>query len=381
MTRISFNLRREHLQSIASSVAEEVEAATWGYGSWRDVCERLSGAFPGSSCLIFGEDPVDQRVNYCTAINIDQKQIDAYSNYFAFRNPWIDIFRHRTGDYCAVSERDYPSRLLGKTEFYNDFIMKIPNFTASTGISLNLDTSLTFRFPLHYAIAQAPQYDAAAEIVMKQLVGPIKRSVHAVQRLQSITEGQLAIAALIERRNALSFVIDAAMKLQEANEDAAKAFSRGDFLLARQNKVSFADPVLTRMVSARVRDLAANVASEVSTMAHRNDAGHWLISFSRLPVLRLNPLLAGRALILVQIRNLRPDRQPPPDLHEFSRLFRLTPAEEKLCAQLAQGYTLTEAATSLGIKVETARDRIKTIFDKTALRRQADLVALLQRSL
>lgn len=367
------------MQAVSAAVAEEIEAAAWGHSSWTDVCERLSEAFPGSCCVMFSENPVDEILNHFSAHNVEQQQIDAYSEYFAFRNPWTDIFRHRPSEYIAVSEREYPARLLGKTEFYNDFVRKIPNFDASTGLNLNLGVSQAFRFPLHYSVASAPLYDAPAEFVMKGLVGPLKRSVNTMHTVQSKAETQIAVAALVDRRDAISFVVDPVMRLIDANDEALKALSDGGFLRSRQGRISFQDTVLTERVGACVRELASRPDSEVSAFSHGNDSGHWLIAFNRLPVLRFNPLLGGRQQILIQLRNIRPDRQRPPDLREFSRLFHLTPAEERLCIHLASGASLTEAAVALGITVETARFRIKSIFQKTGAHRQSALISMLRQ--
>jgi len=43
---------------------------------------------------------------------------------------------------------------------------------------------------------------------------------------------------------------------------------------------------------------------------------------------------------------------------------------------VAQGITLDEASARLGLRVETVRTRLKTIFEKTDTHRQADLVRL-----
>lgn len=86
-----------------------------------------------------------------------------------------------------------------------------------------------------------------------------------------------------------------------------------------------------------------------------------------------SPFLCARALLLLE-EIVRPARS---DWQVFSRAFRLTPAEARLAALLAIGETLENAADTLGVTKETARSRIKSIFQKTDTHRQATLVALL----
>jgi DNA-binding CsgD family transcriptional regulator/PAS domain-containing protein len=57
------------------------------------------------------------------------------------------------------------------------------------------------------------------------------------------------------------------------------------------------------------------------------------------------------------------------------RLFGLTAAEARVCERLVGGATVDEIARALGIGVETVRTHLKSIFAKTGVGRQAELVA------
>jgi DNA-binding CsgD family transcriptional regulator len=57
------------------------------------------------------------------------------------------------------------------------------------------------------------------------------------------------------------------------------------------------------------------------------------------------------------------------------RLFGLTRAEARLCERLVAGMSVEEAAADLGLKIPTIRTQLKSIFAKTGVARQAELVA------
>jgi DNA-binding CsgD family transcriptional regulator len=61
--------------------------------------------------------------------------------------------------------------------------------------------------------------------------------------------------------------------------------------------------------------------------------------------------------------------------------FGLTPAEVRLVLRLVSGDSLRSAAKALGIKYETVRTHLKSIFQKTGTRRQAELVIVVIRAL
>jgi DNA-binding CsgD family transcriptional regulator len=62
-------------------------------------------------------------------------------------------------------------------------------------------------------------------------------------------------------------------------------------------------------------------------------------------------------------------------------LFKLTPAEARLLAQLVSGACLAEAALNLGIAEATARTYRNHVFTKTGVSRRADLIVLVGRLL
>ena len=66
-------------------------------------------------------------------------------------------------------------------------------------------------------------------------------------------------------------------------------------------------------------------------------------------------------------------------LKTAARLFGFSRAEHAMCEHLMRGATLAEAADALQIAKETARSRLKSIFAKAGVARQADLLLLLAK--
>lgn len=62
------------------------------------------------------------------------------------------------------------------------------------------------------------------------------------------------------------------------------------------------------------------------------------------------------------------------------QLFNLTKAETALAMELANGLSLEEAAEELNIRRNTARAHLRSIFSKTGVRRQTELVRILLNS-
>ena len=68
-----------------------------------------------------------------------------------------------------------------------------------------------------------------------------------------------------------------------------------------------------------------------------------------------------------------------PTESQVKSAFGLSSGESRLVICLAGGQTLQDAAHACGISYETARKRIKVVFEKTDTRRQSELIALVLR--
>jgi len=93
-----------------------------------------------------------------------------------------------------------------------------------------------------------------------------------------------------------------------------------------------------------------------------------------VPLVSSGPLNERRAAIW--ILNTEPQL---PDEDLLAALFRLSRAEARLAIGLLKGLSAAECAAQSGVGVATIRSQLHSIFSKTGVRRQAQLVALLSR--
>ena len=84
---------------------------------------------------------------------------------------------------------------------------------------------------------------------------------------------------------------------------------------------------------------------------------------------------AGGARFVMTLNALGPKPGPPAPV--LAKIFGFTTAEARLACVMARGTPCNIAAQELNISRETARNQLKSIFDKTDTHRQCALVALL----
>jgi DNA-binding CsgD family transcriptional regulator/PAS domain-containing protein len=77
-------------------------------------------------------------------------------------------------------------------------------------------------------------------------------------------------------------------------------------------------------------------------------------------------------LVLVDL-----EQRPRPPQEALRTSFELTPAEARIAVRVGAGEDLVSIADELGIAKETARRQLASVFQKTGVNRQAELVSLL----
>ncbi|KRB21313.1 helix-turn-helix transcriptional regulator [Mesorhizobium loti] len=123
-----------------------------------------------------------------------------------------------------------------------------------------------------------------------------------------------------------------------------------------------------------IGDAQVGIEGPIADNAHQ-------IGIVRLPgVSGFRSLFSGGPLFLLIVRNLSTPAKAT-TIADLAPAFGLTPAEQRLCEVLLLGHPPKEAADMLGIASETARHRLKAIFQKTDTHKQSELIALLGRLL
>jgi DNA-binding CsgD family transcriptional regulator len=97
----------------------------------------------------------------------------------------------------------------------------------------------------------------------------------------------------------------------------------------------------------------------------------------KLPTLSANPLAPAQAAVVL----IDPRAKAVTPEASLKRAFGLTQAEARLASRMAAGASLEQICDRLGIAKETGRNQLKSIFAKTGVNRQAELVLLMSRML
>jgi DNA-binding CsgD family transcriptional regulator len=100
-----------------------------------------------------------------------------------------------------------------------------------------------------------------------------------------------------------------------------------------------------------------------------------------LPLNRIGSLDASDQLACGVVFITDPDRTDNPILEPLRRAFNLTHREAQMVIAIAHGHGLQAAADTMGVALTTARSQLQQAFAKTGTKHQAELAALVHRTL
>ena len=367
----------DRITAIATAAAEALELAAFGAEPWELTLKLLNAEFPNAYFALVNQDFLNDRMNQAMAWNIDPALMESYGEYYAFINPYQALWTSVKSGGILNSEAVYPASNIRNSEFYNDWLFKAEGRTAGIGLKIDASPTDTIYLPMHAPEGYIERYDRPFTEILTRLRGPLERAIRISRALQEAGDGIAARVALAGNDRDPAFVVDRAMRLLDANSAATALLQRAGFVSFRGGRLRFHDKALAERLVHLARDMASSALSQTSRVGW-DGGGKWLISLTRLPVGQVERVIAPRAQILITLKDLA---QVPPsgDLTEFARLFSLTPAETRLAAALGDGMALGDAATSLGITFETARQRLKQVFRKTGTAKQSELCVMLAR--
>ena len=168
-------------------------------------------------------------------------------------------------------------------------------------------------------------------------------------------------------------------------------------LINRHGKAFKLNPTAERVLASDFQISNGNLVSKnLSASTELNQALHqllWNSTSGRFSPPVCFPRATGRPLLAYPMRpsslaaNALSDCQAivifvdltvaRPSEEVLKSAFRLTEAEARLAARIASGETLEQVMDSLAIAKETGRSRLKSIFAKLGVNRQAELVVVL----
>ncbi len=352
-----------------------IEPRTWSrvMGLVRDSTQALTSSFNQHD---FGRD--EHRI--LEVYPDDPAARLEYSQRYGAISPFAKpLLRKRAGWVGSGSELIGEDELV-RTEYYSDFLRKLDLHYSMAVQVMNGNQSLaTISF---FRNERAGQFDQQDHALLATLAPHFERALIMSSRLNALEARISDLESALDRTPSAMILLDGTGRCLLANR-AAKAIldQRCGLSLERSGERSM---LAARGAgeSSRLRE-AISLAIAAGEGKSTRSAGAVLISRpGRRPLhvvvapFRSEIGMAPRnAAVIVFLDD--PEQKAALPSEVLRMLFGLTPAEIRLALSILDGQSLAEAAETYRVTQETIRSQVKSIFQKTGTRRQAELMRLL----
>ena len=289
--------------------------------------------------------------------------------------------------FALSAELDRPGIIENVDPGQDEALLELQEILSKNGIVSRART-VALRTPRHLAFIglgrrqEKKPFDLDALRYVREVSPHFRRAIQVAYRLRTTEQLAYPIQEILDRFTYGVFLVDRSLRVAYMNAEGSRMLRELGALNLRRRILTAASPKES-LALEKLLDGAIKTA-----LGQGSDIGGWLTLHDTLgaPILYLDvtPLRISniasdgasqspRAMIVAR----RPESSLtllPETLREH---FRLSPAEARLAIALAQGDSLKEIAEQRGVTFGTVRAQLASIFDKTGVHRQSELVKLL----
>ena len=227
---------------------------------------------------------------------------------------------------------------------------------------------------------QKPNFSANERALCASFLPHLRRASqlhNLIDRSESLSD---LYSQAISRLSVATLVLDESGSVLQSNPVADEILARSDGLKLVGGRLEATYPSDNRVLQQLIRsafDPDAPKSAEAMSVTRPSGLVNLGVVVESIPSLDWAEE-KGQPAALVYIRDASSKSLASEVVTK--QLFNLTRAETALAMELANGLSLEEAAEALNIRRNTARAHLRSIFSKTGVRRQTELVRIMLNS-
>lgn len=337
---------------------------------WHDVMQRLVRATGARTGIFYDHHNPTRTSRILGMEGFEPEAMQRYEQYYGALDPW-----HKAGlSWPVGSVAQTPSLIsdseLRRTEFYQDHLRPQKLFYAMGGpVERTRSHMAVFGIQGGYESGYfAPEQQAFVTALSPHLL----RAYRMQESIAAVRRDGMEFETVLHLLQQPVLVVDREARLFFANAAGAQLLRDATMLRLQGGRLRAAHRADVAALAAAL-DPAPQGAGDRGSLLLRRAGGAAPVLVRIMPLRRSNRAeWSGRIALLVEIP------PAPRRLETWAAAFRLSPAETRLWAALSAGRRLADIAAESGVSVNTLRVQLRSLFQKTGIHRQADLLRLAQ---
>jgi DNA-binding CsgD family transcriptional regulator len=278
--------------------------------------------------------------------------------------------------------QDEIDQFSSSTVFTADHDERITEF-GSSAKALSFSARIAPGIAFAFGLWGGADFSAEQRKLLESLTPHLKRALRIFVQYAQAWRERSVYQTVIDRIGVGVALVDPKGMVMATNEVGQEILAAADGLMVTNGRLTACDAATARSLENFIRAGAEAQTDPIQThgrplaVSRASDPAPLTVIVHPGPSVQpVNAPLRRSAIVVMR----DPERRASVSAHVVGQLFGLTPAEATLATLLAQGADLDEAATELGIRRNTARSQLQSIFMKTNAKRQSELVRMILSS-
>lgn len=337
---------------------------------WHDFLLRLSDYTGGKYATLILTPPNAMGLGVAITPAAPAETERWYRDQFLDIDPFANLPEGKVVSlYEYVNETDFKN-----SSYFKDFLNQVDS---SHVMGVDLRTSGGFEARLRVTRGAGGEPFSIAERARLELLIPhVRQAVEIYQSLETSRSEEAVITDAVERFAVGTVILDHSHKILKMNRFAASILSEQDGVSLSGGRVAFSDSKTDGEFRALLKSAASGVAVDAPELRVERPSGRPDLSVVVRPVSIPDFMHTGSAPAIALLIS-DPGGKTLVTAQSLRAVFDLTPAEAGIAASLANGMSVSDTAAHLGVALNTVRTHLRSIFSKTGVSRQSQLVHLI----
>lgn len=268
-----------------------------------------------------------------------------------------------------ISDADF-----ARTAAYNDLIRPMNGFH---GMHLR-QTGVASAFLNVCRPLQADNFDKTDVAALRMLAPHLGAALELQGRMQAAKQSHAGLAHLLDRLDSGVILTDEAARPKMLNDQATRIVAEADGLTVDTAGLAASTLAGTQQLREAIAAVSRDAAIGPQRIRLDRPSRRLPLLLTVFPIWRLDATIPGVGSARVAVFITEPDAPLAIDQATIAETFRLTRRESEITVLLAEGISRDMIATRLGLGRGTVREHLRHVFEKTGVRSQPALVALLR---
>jgi DNA-binding CsgD family transcriptional regulator len=345
---------------------------------WREFLEGLGRRLKGAATLLLRSPHVAEAGLLYSWGGSDEVLAQYAHRYFPL-DPFVNLPEKQ-----VITMHDFvPLEQLERSRFYTEYLVPW-DAVYNLGVDVRDGDRMYARLRLTRG-RRAGNFSVSERRFVEHLVPHFDVAMRTHAALDATKMERAIYADAMDHLTLATVILDASGHVIHTNALARDILRRQDGIALTNDMLALTHPADAQ----RLRDAISRVIAvgrdakpgilEVLRARRPSGAGHYgmMIRPAAGSGEAEEPSVSPAVAVFISVEEAP---QTPPPVETIRKLFELTHKEAQLALCLANGRSLQEAASDLGITLNTARAHLRSTFSKTGIDRQARLVRAILRS-